>query len=69
MLVLRVPWLRAILNWRFAFLRRRHAPVSRARVIEFHVPATFRAPQIEWRPPQTRGKVLEFSARRARKSA
>jgi hypothetical protein len=74
MLVPLVPWFQAITNWLFALFgreRRRATSASCApgsRVIEFRVPENFQA-QRRWGPPEVRGKVLEFSARRVRKSA
>ena len=68
MLFLRVPWLHAILNRLLAFLGRR-PPVSRARMIEYHVPESFHTQQRLWLPAESRGKLIEFSARRRRKSA
>lgn len=68
MLFLRVPWLRAIINWLSAFFGRR-APESRASVIEYHVPKNFQRPQQLWQPAESRGKLIEFSPRGARKWA
>ena len=68
MLFLRVPWLHAIVKRLFAFFCRR-AQVSRARMIEYHVPENFQTPQRLWLPGEDRGKVIEFSARGGRKSA
>src|SRR5262249_921582 len=42
---------------------------SGARVIEFHVPATFQLPQRRWVPPEEPGKLSEFPTRGVRKSA
>jgi len=75
MLTLLVPWFRAIRNWLFAVFGHDGPPAassscaSRARVIEFHVPETFQAPQRRWAPPGARGKLIEFSMRGVRKSA
>ena len=68
MLVLRVPWLYAILNWLFGLFSGSE-PMSRARMIEYHVPENFQAPLRPWLPGEGRGKLIEFSARGTRKSA
>ena len=68
MLFVRVPWLKAILNWVFSCLSRR-APAQRGLMIDYYVPEDFQTPQRLWLPPEDRGKVLKFSARGARKSA
>jgi len=39
-----------------------------ARVIAFYIPKDFR-PKVKWVPPTERGKVIEFPAGPARKSA
>jgi hypothetical protein len=31
-----------------------------AKIIEFHVPATFQPPKPHWTPAEMRGKVLDF---------
>jgi hypothetical protein len=78
MLIPLVPWFQAIRNWLFAIFgddRPRAASAasvscaSLARVIEFHVPETFQAPQRRWVPPGARGKLIEFSMRGVQKSA
>ena len=75
MLIPLVPWFQAIRNWLFAVFGHDGPPAgpapcsSRARVIEFHVPETFQAPQKLWVPPGARGKLIEFSMRGARRSA
>jgi hypothetical protein len=68
MLFLRVPWLHAIVDRIVAFFGQR-AQVSRARMIEYHVPENFQTPQRLWPPGEDRGKLIEFSARGGRKSA
>lgn len=67
MLFLRVPWLYAILKRLSAFFSPR-VPASPARMIEYHVPENFQMSPRLWRP-EGRGKLIEFSARGARKSA
>lgn len=78
MLIPFVPWFQAIRNWLFAVFGHDRPPAassasvsgaSLARVIEFYVPTTFQAPQRRWRPREVSGKVIEFSARGATKSA
>jgi hypothetical protein len=82
MLTLLVLWFYSIKNRLFAtfgYFRPRAASTAftsaasscapGARVIEFYVPETFQAPQRRWLPPEVRGKVIEFSARRVKKSA
>jgi hypothetical protein len=78
MLTRLVPWFHAVKNWLFAvFGHDRPSAASAAsvlcasgaRVIEFHVPETFHAPQRAWHTPQARGKLIEFSTRRVTKSA
>jgi len=78
MLTLLVPWFRAIRNWLFAvFGHDRPSAASAAsascacpaRVIEFHIPETFQAWQRTWLPAEARGKVIEFSAHRVKRSA
>ena len=39
-----------------------------AKVIEFHVPASFQPPKKAWTPAESRGKLIDFPAP-ARKSA
>jgi len=68
MFFLRVPWLRAIINWLSALFGRR-APESRARMIEYHVPENYQSPHPLWLPAESRGKLIEFSSRGTRKSA
>ena len=75
MLTLFVPWFQAIRNWLLALFGHDRAPAAsasfapRARVIEFHVPETFQAPQRIWLSAEARGKVIEFSTHRVTKSA
>ena len=75
MLTLLVPWFRAIRNWLFAVFGHDDPPAasascaSRARVIEFHIPETFQGRQRAWLPAEARGKVIEFSAHRVKRSA
>ena len=77
MLIQLVRWFQAIRNWLFAVFGHDRPGASaasasctcRARLIEFHVPETFQAPQRRWVPPGARGKLIEFSMRGVRKSA
>jgi hypothetical protein len=78
MLISLVPWFQAIRNWLFAVFghdRPSAAPAASlscaalARVIEFHVPETFQGRQRAWLPAEARGKVIEFSAHRVKRSA
>ena len=70
-----VPWFQALKNWLFAvFSHDRPSAASNlcasgARVIEFHVPESFQARQRAWLPAEARGKLIEFSAHRVKKSA
>ena len=68
MLFLRVPWLHAVVNRIVAFFGRR-AHLSRARMIEYHVPENFQTQQRLRLPGERRGKLIEFSGRGARRSA
>jgi hypothetical protein len=36
--------------------------VVMAKLIEFHVPATFQPPKPRWTPAELRGKILDFHA-------
>jgi hypothetical protein len=36
--------------------------VVMAKIIEFHVPATFHPPKPRWTPAELRGKVIDFHA-------
>jgi hypothetical protein len=36
--------------------------VVMAKLIEFHVPATFQPPKPHWTPAELRGKVIDFPA-------
>lgn len=83
MFTLLVPWFNVITNWLFVapgdLAPTANAPcvasapspscASGARVIEFHVPATFQLPERRWLPPEARGKLIEFPTRGVRKSA
>ena len=40
-----------------------------AKLIEFYVPANFQLPQRQWTPEELRGKIINFPAGTARKSA
>ena len=40
-----------------------------AKLIQFYVPANFRPPKARWTPAELRGKIIEFSIVRTRKSA
>lgn len=33
-----------------------------AKLIEFHVPATFQPPKPRWTPAELRGKIIDFRA-------
>ncbi len=70
MLIPLEPWFYLNAGWQFL------APVHNAsrsmpRVVEFHVPANFCAPRrmTRWIPPDARGKLIEFPARKVRKLA
>jgi len=69
MLVPRVPWLHAFLNWTSSLFIRRRASLSLAPMIRFQVPANFQTPHRRLIPAEARGKLIEFSARKVRKSA
>jgi hypothetical protein len=68
MLFLRVPWLRALVTRLLSFFAPR-PQVSRARMIEYHVPENFQTQQRLRLPGERRGKLIEFSGRGARRSA
>jgi hypothetical protein len=40
-----------------------------AKLIEFYVPANFQTPKTRWTPEELRGKIIDFHASTARKSA
>jgi len=40
-----------------------------AKLIEFYVPADFKAPKTQWTPEELRGKIIAFPASTTRKSA
>jgi len=40
-----------------------------AKLIQFHIPASFHAPKTRWIPPELRGKVIVFPTSPSRKSA
>ena len=40
-----------------------------AKLIEFYVPANFQSPKKQWTPEELRGKIINFHAGTARKSA
>jgi hypothetical protein len=79
MLIPLVPWLHAITKFVVSgddlpLLSSASCQVSSscaagARVIEFYVPATFQSPERRWLPPEAKGKLIEFPAHGARKSA
>jgi hypothetical protein len=66
MLIPLVPWLHSIFGWQFWNLG---DGAFGARVIEFRVPANFRAPEKPWLPTHARGQLIEFPSGRKRKSA
>jgi hypothetical protein len=66
MLIPLVPWLHTITEWQFWTL---DDPALEARVIEFRVPADFRAPERRWLPADARGRLIEFPSGRRRKLA
>lgn len=67
--------------YRFRFLRwllknaaQRQRPVPgkedvMAKLIEFYVPADFKAPKTRWTPEELRGKIIDFPVSATRKSA
>ncbi len=68
MLIPLVPWLDALTTWFFP-VSSHCPPAAGARVIEFHVPATFQVPERRWLPREARGRLIVFPARGVRKSA
>jgi hypothetical protein len=66
--------------YRFGFLRwllknaaERHRVPGKedvmAKLIEFYVPANFKAPKVQLTPEELRGKIIDFHASNTRKSA
>lgn len=68
MLIQIVPWLFAGASWQI-LVPGPNPTASSPRVIQFHVPLTFQAPEKRWLPPEARGKLIEFPAGGVRKSA
>jgi hypothetical protein len=60
------------LRWLLTNAERRRVPGKEdvmAKLIEFYVPANFQTPKTRWTPEELRGKIIDFHASTARKSA
>ena len=62
-----------LLRWLLKNAARRHRASGEedvmAKLIEFYVPANFQSPKKQWTPEELRGKIINFPAGTARKSA